>query len=136
MTAGEIVRTRLLALPAVTALVGTRIYLFALPQNTTGVTAIRVQRISELMPGHLRGYRPLRRARVQVDSAAPSMAQAMAIDAAALGDGAGSGLAGFAGEMNGQTVWNIEPIAVREAYDGDPTRLYKVMRDFFVTLNE
>jgi len=67
MTIEQVVADRLEGTPAVTDLVGTRIYQLKLKQNTA-FPAIRVQEIDDLHGHHLRGVDTPAHARVQVDS--------------------------------------------------------------------
>lgn len=67
MTIEQVIADRLEATPAVTDLVGARIYQLKLKQNTT-FPAIRVQLVDDLHGHHLRGADDPARARVQVDS--------------------------------------------------------------------
>lgn len=126
---------RLEAIAAVTALVSTRIYQGLFPQNPT-FPAIRVQRIGENEFMHMRGTVGLFRARVQVDSvsnAADAAGVAQAIDAAVRGDGATTGIIGWRGTVAGVEVESILPADVREDYDPEELRQYRVSRDVFVT---
>lgn len=138
MTAAELVRTRLLVVSAVTAIVSSRIYVFALPPNYTAASgpAVRVQRISETEVTHMRGTSGMRMARVQVDAVASTLATAYALDEAIHGPGDGTALAGFEGDVGGQSVVAALPDAVRELFDPEETQLYRVMRDYFVTYRE
>ena len=131
MTPSAALKTRLVGLSAVTTLVGQRVYVDLLPQKPT-LPAIRVQRISELEDAHLRGARAIRRARVQVDAIAASLETATAVSDAAHGDGAGSGLAGFEGEISGQRVMAVLPSDTRSDYEGDELRQWRVSRDYIV----
>lgn len=102
MTSAEIVRLRLLAVSAVTALVGTRVYTLALPQSPT-LPAIRVQQISGVEGGHFRGGLNHFDDRVQVDIietfTSGSYDSAEAIDQAIMGDRAGSAIAFWSGSI-------------------------------------
>jgi len=131
MTPSATIKGRLAGITAVTTLVGTRVYVDLLPQKPT-LPAIRVQRISELEDAHLRGARAIRRARVQVDAIAASLETATAVSDAAHGDGAGSGLAGFEGEISGQRVMAVLPSDTRSDYEGDELRQWRVSRDYIV----
>jgi len=135
MTAGEICRTRLLGLAAVTALVAERIYLVMLPQNFNA-TGIRIARVSEVSTPHARGIGAPWTTRVQLDVLAPTVAEAFAIDAAAYGDGAGSALAGFTGPVGTARVLQLGGDAAREFYDPTETRLVRVLREYFITFTE
>jgi hypothetical protein len=137
MTIEVAVIDRLLSLPPVAALVGTRIYALILPQNPT-LPAIRVERISQVEPMHLRGPINLFSARVQVDSVAISKAAADSVDAAVQGDGLGdiaSGLKGFRGEVGspGFLIRAVRVADVRESYGEIPERReFRISRDFFI----
>jgi hypothetical protein len=137
VTVDEALRDRLLSLTPVTALVSTRIYCLILPQ-AFNPPAIRIQRISQLEDMHLRGPVNVFRARVQVDSIGLTRSSAEAVDAAVQGDGLGSyatGLKGFKGPIGSPAfvIRAILPADVREFYDAEELRQFKVMRDFFVT---
>lgn len=67
MTIEQVVADHLEATPAITALVGARIYQLKLKQNTA-FPAIRVQLIDDLHGHHFRGANDPAVARVQVDS--------------------------------------------------------------------
>lgn len=136
MTAAEVVRARLLTISAVTAIVVDRVYTQVLPQTPTDtLPAIRVQRVDQIEDAHLRGTTKPVRARVQVDSVAKSAAAAFALDAALHGNGDGTGLAGWTGEIGSPAVRvaAILPIDVRDGYDAEDLKQYKVMRDYAVT---
>ena len=131
MTPSATVKARLLSLNAVTTLVVSRVYVDLLPQKPT-LPAIRIQRISEAEDAHLRGAKAMRRARVQVDAIATSLETATAVSDAAHGDGAGSGLSGWTGEVSGQSVLAVLPSDTRSDYEGDELRQWRVSRDYFV----
>lgn len=126
---------RLEAVAAVTALVSTRIYQGLLPQNPT-LPAICVQRISENEFMHMRGSSSIFRTRVQIDSvshATDAVAGAQAVDAAVHGNGSSSSLVGWRGTVAGVEIESVLPAGVREDYDPEELRQYRVMRDVFVT---
>ena len=126
---------RLEAISAVTTLVSTRIYQGLFPENPT-FPAIRVQRISENEFMHARGTAGLFRTRVQIDSvsnAADAVGVAQSVDAVVRGDGATTGLIGWRGTVAGVEIESILPAGVREEYDPEERRQYRVMRDVFVT---
>jgi hypothetical protein len=127
--------TRLEAVSAVTNLVGDRIYQGTLPQEPV-LPAVRVQRIGEVITLHLRGSSGMFKERLQVDSVSDSaepIGDAQAIDSAVFGDGSGSSLVGFQGEIDSFHIYCVEPAGAREQYDGEELRQYRVMRDVFVT---
>lgn len=143
MTLTEAVRTHLLTLSAVTALVGTRIRVLTLGQNDTSAgPAIRLQQIGGAEEMHLRGSVGVRRSRLQVDAYAQqgaadglnSYASASAVADAVHGDGAGSGLCAFTGTVGGSfEIDVILPASdVREMYEGDELRQVRLSRDYWV----
>ena len=131
MTPSAAVKARLLDVTALTTLVVSRIYVDLLPQKPT-LPAIRIQRITEVEDAHLRGAKAMRRARVQVDAIALSLETATAVSDAAHGDGAGSGLSGWQGDVNGQLVMAVLPSDTRSDYTADEVRQWRVSRDYFV----
>ena len=136
MTVDQAIRARLLSLTPVTALVNQRIFSVILPQGVT-LPAIRVQRISQIEPMHMRGPVGMYRARVQVDSVSTSKASCDAVDSAVHGDGLGtyaSGLAGFKGDVGSPAMYihAILPLDVRDLYDAEELRQFRVSRDFEV----
>lgn len=129
MSASEIIRARLLAIPAVTALVGTRIYNLVLPSNLDTFPAVRVQRISDVEVTHLRGVGALHTARVQVDAFGLSLADVLDVDSAAC-----SGLLGYSGLVDDVVVRSILPTGVvRDEFESGELNQYRVMRDVFLT---
>jgi hypothetical protein len=144
MTVATAIADRLASLPSVYALVGgstePRIRVMKLRQGEAQAGGIRVQRISEVEPMHLRGSVGTFQARVQVDSYAPeasgqdAYANAAAIDAAVHGDGAGSGLCGFSGGIGSPAfvIDAIIPVDVREDYDPEELRVVRIMREYMV----
>lgn len=139
MTAAEAVIARLKAVSAVTAIVASRVYNVKLPQSPT-LPAIRVQRISDTEEAHLRGGVQYFRTRVQVDavtregSGYDHVAVATALDAAMVGDRAGSGLAYYRGSFGSPAfvVDVILPDTAREGYDAVELNEFRVMRDYIV----
>lgn len=139
MTVDTAIRARLLTLTPVTDLVNQRIFTVILPQGVT-LPAIRVFRVGQDEPMHMRGPVNMFRARVQVDSVGVSKAQVDAVDAAVQGDGMGSnatGLKGFKGTIGSpaMTIHAIIPADVRDLYDPEELRQFKVSREFFVTFD-
>jgi hypothetical protein len=134
MTAAQVIRSRLAALAAVTALVGDRIYVSKLPADVT-VPAIRVVEIDTLQAAHLRGVDGWQRSRVQVDCIAQEASDvdaysvAHALDRAVWGSGDGTALGGW----QSSTVQAVLPADVRDVYDPPPLSQYRVVRDVWVT---
>lgn len=127
--------TRLENVQAVTNLVSDRIYQGVLPQDGT-FPAVVVRRIGEVVQLHLRGSSGMFKERIQIDSfsdSAEPIGEAQSIDSAVFGDGSGSSLIGFMGELDAYHVYCVEPAGVREQYEGEELRQYRVMRDVFVT---
>lgn len=132
MTIAEAVKTRALAITAVATIVATRAWIYRLPQSPT-LPALRIQRIDEDEDMQLRGAGGLHTARLQVDAVAlNSRDQAIALDAAVHGDGAGSGLCGWRGTVGTILIKGIFPAGVREGYDAAEVQQFKVMRDYLV----
>lgn len=126
--------TRLEGVSPVTALVSTRIYQGVLPQSVT-LPAIRMQRIGQDEPLHLRGFSGLMQTRVQVDSVGGGgnpISAAQAVDAVVFGTGAGSSLVGWRGTVGSIWIQAVLPAAVRELFDADELRQYRVIRDLLV----
>jgi hypothetical protein len=134
MTAAALVRSRLAALAAVTAIVGDRIFLATLPADVI-MPAIRVVDIDTTQAAHLRGLDGHRRSRVQIDcvaqeaSGVDAYSAAHALDRAAWGAGDGTALGGW----QGSSVLAVLPADVRDVYDPAPLRQYRVVRDVWVT---
>lgn len=131
-------RTRLLGVADVTAVVNQRIYTLEFPQSLTA-PALRLIEIDRLSPMQLRGDVAIRRARVQVDAVegdghgdpyatAHQLAQAVRGD---LRGGVASGLVGYHGDLSGIRIDGIHAIDQREFYDA-PTRLVRVEQDFVI----
>jgi hypothetical protein len=77
-----LVRTRLLAVSAVTALVSSRVYAGILAQKVT-LPAIALQIVSDVEESHLRGPSGLKQVRVQVHAVAVDRSGAVALADAA-----------------------------------------------------
>lgn len=140
MTPEEAVATRLLAISAVTALVGTRIYTEKLPQAVT-TPAVLIQLVHEPTDYHLRGG--LRdRARVQVDAyvaesdGADAHATVLDLADAIHGDDAGSGLSAWAGHIGDFQVTGILRIERTRGYEPDELRLLRQRQDYWVFFRE
>jgi hypothetical protein len=131
--AAALVRLRLLAISAVTALVGTRVTAGQF-QQSTALPAIAVEFVDDIPSSHFRGGNSLKPTRVQVTCIAETRAAAMAVASAAYGDEAGSGLANWVGDLGSPSVpvsW-IKALGAREGYDPDELRQYRVQRDYMV----
>ena len=134
----EALRDRLLGLPDVTAMVGSRIYALTFPQSLTA-PALRLTEIDRVSEMHLRGVVEIVRARVQVDAVEANHhgdPYARAHDLAhavrgSLGSGAASGLAGFRGDLSGIAVSGILADDQRERYDA-AADMVLVEQDFIV----
>jgi len=146
MNAEGIVRTRLLAIPALTALVEDRIYALILPQNCP-MPAVRVQGIDRDDPVHLRGPVGWVSARVQVDHYAyrttngDGLWTAQQCAAAAHGDfsaGTASGLAGWSGWIGSPPVRVdlVKLLDEREEYQAAELDELRIMQDYLVHWRE
>lgn len=146
MTIGDAVRERLLAISALTALVGQRVYPMVIRQGEKRA-AVRFQVIDEDAPQHLRGPAGLQTTRVQTDAyvtvseSQTPLTDVEAIAAAIHGDGLGtsaSGLFGFVGDLGGSPaqlrIVNVRRAVKRGAmyeHDNEVVRL-RVMQDYWV----
>lgn len=143
MTGADIVRMRLAAITAVTAIVGARIYGLELPQAPTfpAILVSSVARVPETL--HLRGTTGVIVDRVQVDcyianSNADPLGAARALSDAAYGGflaGAATGLVGWRGSIGSPetTVDLIEPaFGPVELYVPEEKRQTIVTRDYYV----
>lgn len=128
------VRQRLLAINAVTTLVGQRVYALVLAQGSP-LPAIRLQQVGDVTFMHLRGNDRVVRARVQVDSIATTYSSAHAVAMAAKGSfsgGSATGLMGWRGTANGVEVVAILPDGSREIFDAEELQQVKVTSDYLV----
>lgn len=141
MTPGDVVRARILAISAVTALVGSRVYMTTFPQKPTW-PAVRVTDVGQVEELHLRGTVGVIRGRVQVDvvsgerSGVSARGEARDIMALIHGDfsgGSASGLNGFSGFIGSPAIEVdvIEPSDYRERYEAEEIKAYLVSRDYF-----
>lgn len=129
-----LVRSRLLAVSGVTALVGTRVRAGILAQNDL-LPAVALQRVFSEEDSHLRGADGLYEARIHVHAVAATRAEAVAIMSAVAGDGAGSGLSHFTGSVGGTHVAAVLPeTAEREDARSDGRVEYEVMRAYRVVV--
>jgi hypothetical protein len=141
MTVEEAIRARVESLSAVTAIVGTRVWLDKLPQNPT-FPAVLVRLVSDPRGQHLRGPDGLPVARVQVDAIAKEGSTdvymvATELEQAIFGDGLGrtaSGLFGWVGSIGspGVEIRGITATARVPRYDPDELTQLVMSRDYFV----
>lgn len=135
MTAAEAVRTFLLTLTPVTALVNARITTLRWPQKPT-LPAVLVQQISDGQDPHLRGTSGLRRTRIQIDCLAVAIKDARALDQAVIGTytgGAATGLRGAVAVVSGAvSIKAAQSIGYREVYEADELREARTIRDYEV----
>ena len=142
MTLEEAVRARLLAITAVTDLVGTRIYILTLPQTPTW-PAIRVALIDEPVTSAVDGETALAQARIQVDAwvdatAADPYTAAATLATAIHGNGsytAPTGLEHWHGAIGSPavTVKGMERIDRTVSHEIDVERLVRVRQDYRVS---
>lgn len=125
----QCIKERLLSIPALTALVGPRIYTPVLPQNQK-LQSVRYHVQGAERPQQLRGPGAFVMTPVQVDSyvgvlqVPNALDTCLAIAAAVLGNGRGdsaTGLFGWIGELTGGSPATIEVRAVECLNDGDTT---------------
>lgn len=128
MRIGDAVKTRLLDITPLEALVGTRVFELTLPQNERRA-AVRFQMIGTLHQRHFKGPINQYDQRCQVDSYVPAtgtdpISYVHAIGDAVLGDGLGleaTGLAGWAGIVGASPDTPIHIFNVEVLNDGDQT---------------
>lgn len=141
MTPEQAVVQRLLELPAVVALVASRVYQLKLPQSPT-LPAIRVQLISEPTSYHLRGGSGMYRSRIQIDAYAAERSGAdpygAAVDVADAihGDDAGAGLSAWQGNTGSSPpslrIHACMRVDRQVGYDAEELREVRVRQDYLV----
>lgn len=142
MRVEEAIRMRVVSLPAVTALIGARVWTDKLPEQATYPCA-RVQFVDDTVPYQLRGPIGTQSARVQVDAFAREVSgidpydQALDVLEAIEGDGGGrnaTGLAGFIGEIGSPAleILGCFPQSRRRDYDPEELRIVTMSRDFII----
>jgi hypothetical protein len=137
MTVAEAARERLLDCAPVTALVSTRVWKDIAPQKPV-LPFVRVERVGQAQPIHLRGPVGVDEAVVMVTSVATTKAAAEALDAAVEGDGLGSqatGLFGWTGSLGSPafTFRVVKHEDVKDGYVDSEFRQFFVKRLFRIT---
>ena len=146
MSPEEAVMQRILALPAVTAMVGTRVYLVMIPQSPA-MPCVRVQQVSQIDEGrHDRGAGGVGWARVQVDAIANQSTggngytTVRQLTAAIHGTGRGpqaTGLLGWKGVIGPLTIQGIFSILDGVAdVAPDELKQIRIRRDYQVWFSE
>lgn len=145
MSIAAAIRAHVLTLSPVTSIVGTRVRLVKTLQSEPVFPVLRIQRISQsVVVGHMRGFGPVKRARIQIDAIAMEGSgidvyeRATALDRAVEGPGDGTGLLGFSGDIGSPSVriHVIQGDGVREGYDPAELKQFKVMHDYLVDFSE
>lgn len=146
MTLESAIRDRLLALTPLTTLVGTRVFLLAMPQSEKRGSVI-VRPVDAVEPQQLRGPAGLNTSRIQTDAyvtfgvSADPAADVAAIAAAVHGNGLGpnaTGLFGWIGDLGGSPaqflVRNVRLALRRGPMDEyeDERRYARVQQDYYV----
>ena len=127
-----LVRTRLLALSAVTALVEQRVYSGVLPQNIN-LPAVAIQTVTRDESSHLRGSSGLLDDVVQVFAVAGTRAAAIALADVIAGTGDGSALSHFRGLVGSVFVKGVLPIPLEnETVRAGAVNEFEVMRGYRV----
>jgi hypothetical protein len=146
MSPEEAVAQRILQLPAVTAIVGTRVWLVMLPQSPV-TPCVRVQQISQIDEGaHARGAGGVGWARVQVDAVTDvadggnGYVTARTLTDAIHGDGRGdsaTGLLGWRGTVGPLAITGIFSLldAVADFTPDELTQI-RMRRDYAVYFSE
>jgi hypothetical protein len=143
LDAEDIICLRLLAIPAVVAIVDDRVYALILPQKGV-LPAIRVQLITRDDPPHLRGTTGFISSRVQIDyfvdrtPGGDPLATAKALAAAAHGVPGGPdwGLAGWKGVIGGTRVDHIHLVDGARDFQGAELEELRVRHDYLVHYRE
>lgn len=142
MTPEEAVRSRLLQVSAVTALVASRIWSVKLPQSPT-LPAVAVSLVGEITDYHLRGEDHTKSARVQVDTyvqegAGSWKATVDAIAKAIHGDGAGLGLSGWRGTLGSPPfdVLLVMRLDRQQTYEAAELRVVRIRQDYRVIFRD
>lgn len=147
MTVMEAVRTRLLAIAPLVALIGARAYALTFPESPT-FPAVRLQQIGRTEFMGLSGSLGLYRARIQVDvvastsDSADPYETATAVWAALHGDGHGAaatGLNGWRGDVGGSPAFRITgvlpDIGPIESFEAEELSQVRVTHDYLVWFN-
>jgi hypothetical protein len=145
VTITQAVIDRLLAIPAVVALVGDRVYAVIVRQNST-MPAVRAQTISEIREYHLRGEVSTVRTRIQIDAFASETTTDPYGEACDLADAINGiwdgpvvtpvALSGWAGSLGGSPalfrIHVAKQINRREVFEGDVVRVLRIQQDYDV----
>ena len=139
MTLLQAIRTRLLSLPAVTALVGNRISVM-MAQQSPASRSVLLQEISRIDFAHLRGATDLMPSRIQVDvfvtkGDGDAYTDAHLISGTIRGDftgGVATGLVGFQGLVGDVYIQAIQGAGQREIFDPEEMQVVRVLSEYFV----
>jgi hypothetical protein len=140
MTCDMAVKTRLLAITAVTALINQRVWTLNWPPSPS-LPGVLVQGWELPTKPQLRGTVGHKAARIQIDVLAETLAAAEAIDAAIVGDfsgGSATGLEGFAGTVGGSfSILSAFSTACYRLRGEDELRKQRrVIREFRITFED
>ena len=131
MTLEQAVRAELVATPAVSALVGTRVWQLKLPQKPI-LPALRLQLIDEPIGYHMRGPDGAVRARLQIDAFESETADDPYADVTALADAVDDALTGEPFTSEGLQITGCFRNTRRVGYDADDIRVVRCMQDYTV----
>lgn len=140
MSPEEAVRARIMTVAAVTAIVDSRVYMHKLPQSPVYPNVLVTLVTPEDTEYHLRGEVGLKKVRVQVDAYARGIsgvdpyAMASTLAQAIHGDGEGSGLSGFSGDIGSPAlrIFLITRLSRRPDYDPEELRVLRMSQDYQV----
>jgi hypothetical protein len=124
---------RLAAVPAVTALVATRVYGGTAPQKPTVpyVTYFRVSTNEEPSASLEGGRAQVAWSRIQIDAFAATYQAVKELD-----DALRQALAGWSGVLSGQTIHEVRRLDSRDIYEPDTVPpLHRVQADYLVCFN-
>lgn len=142
MTIEQAFRLRILALSAVTAIAGQRVWVDETPQSPT-YPLVLIVNVTDLQGQHLRGPDGVRTARLQTEARVRNIdgtdakAQAVALSDAVHGNGHGtaaSGVFGWIGTIGSPSVrvLNVSADERRTLYDAEERRVVRVVRDYLI----
>lgn len=131
------IRARLLTITAVTALVNARVWTGPVWPQNPGPTlpALKVLDVVSIETPQLKGSSGLLQALIQLDILASSRASALTVEAAIRGDGAGSALDFWSGQVGSPplVISTVLPDGRSEDFVPSPNDEWRIMREYRVS---
>jgi hypothetical protein len=134
VTVEEAVIERLLSWPAMSSIVGTRIYQLLIPQSAV-LPAVRVQLVDEPLMYHLRGDDGARRSRVQIDHYADASSGDAYLTARQMSDATENAISGqrfFLGSPSEIEVTGSILIDRRPFFEAEELRQVRMLMEFVI----